>query len=264
MKPTAERRSCRSQARWTGVCPEGAHVRRRTGWSMKPLSSKKTIGLPRSAAPFLSAANPAFASGPWPRRPLLGPAARASGMSSPGRGAFSLRGPGDTPRETSWQRLRPPADRSKDRSDSRPLAVQPREFRPVAASASHSGGACGRDVAWLLRPPCLLSPQPDATALPKTLKHQGFPLLRRHPCPPATTAPRAAGELPIPLHFLSVSYLKIRMFTTPCSLAMQESIDRCNTVCCHTSVVAGVAVARRNTSTGYTPGSVIPGGNNVA
>ena len=61
MKPTAESRSCRSQARWTGVCPEGAQVRRRTGWSMKPLSSKKTMGLPLRAAPFLSAANPASA-----------------------------------------------------------------------------------------------------------------------------------------------------------------------------------------------------------
>ena len=80
MKPTAESRSCRSQARCVGVSPEGAHVRRRTGWSMKPLSSKKTIGLPLRWAPFLSAANPASAIAPWLvvgfAGPLLGLLAR--------------------------------------------------------------------------------------------------------------------------------------------------------------------------------------------
>ena len=58
----AERRSWRSQAFCTGVWPDGAHVRRRTGWSMKPLSSKKTRGVSVSRAPFLSAANPACAT----------------------------------------------------------------------------------------------------------------------------------------------------------------------------------------------------------
>ena len=64
MKPTAESRSCRSHARCVGVCPEGAHVRRHTGWSMNPLSSKKTMALRPQAAPFLSGANPASATAP--------------------------------------------------------------------------------------------------------------------------------------------------------------------------------------------------------
>jgi len=41
----AEMRSWRSQAFSTGVWPDGAQVRRRTGWSMKPLSSNKTRGV---------------------------------------------------------------------------------------------------------------------------------------------------------------------------------------------------------------------------
>jgi hypothetical protein len=38
-----ESRSCRSQLRWTGVCPRGAQVRRTSGCNMKPLSSTSTI-----------------------------------------------------------------------------------------------------------------------------------------------------------------------------------------------------------------------------
>ena len=87
-KLTAERRSCRSHARCIGVCPEGAQVRRRTGWSMNPLSSKKTIGLPRRRAPFLCEANPGSATAPIARRRLRGPVARASDTSSPTRGAL--------------------------------------------------------------------------------------------------------------------------------------------------------------------------------
>ena len=219
MSPAAESRSCRSQARCTGVCPRGAHVRRHTGWSMKPLSSKKTIGLRLRAAPFLSAASPASATAPWRHRSLPAPVARASDKSSPDRGAFFPRSRGDTPRGISWPRLRPPADRSRGRLGSRTSVVQPRESRRVDVSVSDSDGACGRDVVWLSRHPCLLSPQPDATALPKTGKRQGFPQPRQHPCLPGSTVLPAVGELPTPLRFLSVSYLNIRISTIHGSFA---------------------------------------------
>jgi len=224
MRPTADSRSCRSQARWTGVCPEGAQVRRRTGWSMKPLSSKKTIGLPQRLAPFLSAANPASATAPWPRRLLLGPVVRASGRSIPGRGAFSRRDPGDTPRGTSWRSPRLPDGRSKGRWGIPPSVARPRGSRSGAAFASRSNGACGQDVVWLVTPPGLLSPQPGATVSPKTPKHQRFPPPRRHRRPPAANALPAVGEPPMRLRFLSVSYLTIRMSTTLGSLALQGSI----------------------------------------
>jgi hypothetical protein len=155
MKPTAESRACRSQARWTGICPERAQVRRRTGWSMKPLSSKKTMGLPRSDAPFLSAAIHASAIASWPRRPLRVPVVRDSGKSTLSREAFAQRNPGDTVREIAWQRPRRSDDTSKNRWDIRPSVVRPGEFRQVGVSASHSDGACGRDVVWLSRHPCL-------------------------------------------------------------------------------------------------------------
>ena len=226
MRPTADSRSCRSQARWTGVCPEGAQVRRRTGWSMKPLSSKKTIGLPQRLAPFLSAANPASATAPWPRRLLLGPVVRASGRSIPGRGAFSRRDPGDTPRGTSWRSPRLPDGRSKGRWGIPPSVARPRGSRSGAAFASRSNGACGQDVVWLVTPPGLLSPQPGATVSPKTPKHQRFPPPRRHRRPPAANALPAVGEPPMRLRFLSVSYLTIRMSTTLGSLALQGSIVR--------------------------------------
>ena len=205
MKPTAESRSCRSQARCTGVCPEGAQVRRRTGWSMKPLSSKKTMGLPRLAAPFLSAANPAFAILPRPYRLLPWHAVRASGMSSPSRGVSSRHDPSDTLREIAWPPLRPRDDRSKGRFGIQLSLARPREFSTVVASASRSDGACDQDVVWQLTPRGLLSPQPDATVVLTIAKHQRFPLLRRCRCFPATTAPRAFDELAVRLRFLSVS-----------------------------------------------------------
>ncbi len=213
MRPTAESRSCRSQASWIGVCPEGAQVHRRTGWSMKPLSSKKTMGLPRRFAPFLSAANPASATAPPRPGPVRAPVVRASGRSSPGDGGSSPRDRGDTRRETSWPPLRPPGGRSKARSGTPPSAGRPRESLAVAASASGSDGAWGRDGVWLGKPPDLLSARPDAIVSPKTGKQQRFPRPRRHRPLPGGASLRGVGGPPIRLRFLSVSYHTVRMFT---------------------------------------------------
>jgi len=219
MKPIADNRSCRSQARWIGVCPEGDQVRRRTGWSMKPLSSKKTMGLPLAAAPFLFAANPTFATASWTRRRLRVPAARASGKSNPSCEASSRCNPGDTRREIFVQRPRQSADRSRSRCDTRPSVVRRVESRQVGVSASRSDEAFVRDVVWLSRHPCLLSPQPAAIVSPKTPKRQGFPQSRQSPCPPGSTVLPAVGEIPVPLRFLSVSYLNIRISIIHGSLA---------------------------------------------
>src|SRR6266699_3187987 len=48
----ADSRSCLSQAYWTGVWPRGAQVRRRVGWSKKPVSSEKTMLACHRAPPF--------------------------------------------------------------------------------------------------------------------------------------------------------------------------------------------------------------------
>lgn len=207
MRPTAESRSCRSQARCTGVCPEGAQVRRRTGWSMKPLSSKKTMGLPLRAAPFLSAANPAFAIVPRLYRLLPWHAVRASGMSSPSRGVSSQHDPGDTLREIAWPQLRPRGNRSKGRFGIQLSLALPRESSTVVASASRSNGACGQDVVWQLTPLGLLSPQPDATVALTIEKHQRSLPPRRRRCLPAVIARQASDELAVRLRFLSVSFL---------------------------------------------------------
>ena len=224
MRPTTLSRSCRSQASCSGVCPEGAQVRRRTGCSMKPLSSKKTMGVSLRFAPFLFAATPACATAEYPLRCALALVARASGVSSPSCGESSRREPGDTSHRTSWQSLRPPADRSKGRYGNRPCTVRPRESSPVAASVSRSGGASGRDAVWPSGPPSLLSPQPDAIALPRIRKQRRFGQPRRFSCLPAVIFPPADDEFPTRLRFLSVSYFTVRTYTTKCSLATQRSI----------------------------------------
>jgi len=220
MNPTADNRSCRSQARWIGVCPEGDHVRRRTGWSMKPLSSKKTIGLPLAAAPFLSAANPACANASWRRRPLRVPVARASDKSNPSCGASSRCSPGDTRRGIVVRRPRQFGDRSKSRFDNRPSVVRRGESRRVDVSASRSDAAFARDVVWISRRPSLLSPQPCAIGSAKSPKRQGFRESRRCLCPGESSPPRAIDESPTRLRFHSVSYSNIRISTIYCSLTM--------------------------------------------
>lgn len=50
--PITLSRSRRSHERCTGVQPSGAQVRRFTGWSMKPVSSRKTMLAPRRRAFF--------------------------------------------------------------------------------------------------------------------------------------------------------------------------------------------------------------------
>ena len=147
----AEMRSCRSQAFCIGVSPDGAQVRLRTGWSMKPLSSKKASGVSVSRAPFLFAANPAFATAAWHRRPTLALAARVSGWSSRDCEESSKRDTGGSEPETVW---RPPSrlpHRSKARCDSRPSEVLPKvifstfRFWEIIVHARISD----RDSAWI-------------------------------------------------------------------------------------------------------------------
>ena len=219
MKPTAESRSCRFHARCVGVCPDGAQVRRHTDWSMNPLSSEKTMGLPVRAALFLFGANPASATAPWLRRSPRGHAARASGMSIRNRGAGVRRNLDDTPRETAGQQRRQSDDTSTNRCDSRPFADRQVEFRGVDVSASRLGEACGRYVVWLSRHPSLLSPQPDAIDLGRIEKRQGFRGSRRCRCPGESFLPQSTDEPPTRLRFLSFSYNTIRISTHHSSLA---------------------------------------------
>ena len=201
----AERRSWRSQAFCTGVWPDGAHVRRRTGWSMKPLSSKKTRGVSVSRAPFLFAANPACANVRWHRRSPLSPAARVSDWSSQGRGESSRRGMDGSEPETAWQRLPRLAYRSKDRCGSQPFAVRLREISATSVFEQRSIGAWAPDAAWLLTPPCRHLSGLASNVLPKTWKPLQFPSLRRLSCPPAGVVQQADGEFPTRLRFLAFS-----------------------------------------------------------
>lgn len=220
MKPTAERRSCRSHARSTGVLPDGAHVRRRSGCSMKPLSSSKIIGLPLRSAPFLCGANPGFASARLRRRRHRVPATRASGTSNQGRAANGRRNRGDMLREIFSRPRRSLADKSKNPFDSRPFAVRPEEFPSVVVSAERSTAAAFRDVVRLSKPPGLLSPQPAANVSRNSKKRQNFPSLRRSSPPPAGAFPPASDELPVWSRFLSVSCNTVRMSTIYGSLKL--------------------------------------------
>ena len=124
ISPTTESRSWRSRASWIGVRPEGARVRRRTGWSKKPLSSKKTSVKRRRFAPFLSAATLLHATGGWPLRRVRVPAARASDSSSPSCGESSTRDRGRKGVGTSAVALfaRPEVDDQVSLGRSGPLA----------------------------------------------------------------------------------------------------------------------------------------------
>ena len=205
MMAIAERRSWRSQAFCTGVWPDGAHVRRRTGWSMKPLSSKKTRDVSDSRAPFLSAANRAFANVPVRRRPTLAPAVLASGLSSQGREESSRHGMDGSEPETAWQRLPQLAHKSKDRCGSRPSAAPRRGLSATSVFERRSIGAWDLDAAWLSTPPCRLSSGLASNVLPKTWKPLQFPSLRRLSCLPAGVVQQADGESPTRLRFLAFS-----------------------------------------------------------
>jgi len=213
MNPIAESRSCRSHARWTGVCPEGAQVRRRTGCSMKPLSSKKTTGLPWRRALFLSAANLLAASDSGRRRPPPGLVVRASGTTSPSRGASAPCSRGGSLPETSWLQLRRLVDRSKSRWHSRPLAARLRVFPRVDVSVWRLSEASVQDVVLPSMPPSLLPSQPFSTAWLTTAKPRDTRQLPPRSRRSKTSGRQAYAETPIPMRFLSFSYHDIRIST---------------------------------------------------
>ena len=224
----AERRSWRSQAYCSGVWPEGAQVRRRTGWSMKPLSSKKKTGLSLSRAPFLSAASLARANvvGPLRRIPWL--AARASGKSSSICGESSTRDTGDRKPEKFWRLSPPLVHRSKDRFCNRLVAVQPGGFSATAVFVSRRDGVWGQDEAWPSGHPSRLPSRSASIASQKRWKPLQSLRPRRFPCLPAGVVRQADGESPTRLRFRAFSCNTIRIATSYGSLARQRSI-RCST-----------------------------------
>ncbi len=201
----AEMRSWRSQAFCIGVWPDGAQVRLRTGWSMKPLSSKKARGVSVSRAPFLSAANLAFASVRWRRRPIPAPAARVSGWSSRDCEESSKRDTGGRQLVASWRSIPRHVNRSKGRCGSRPLSDPPKVTVPISVFSQRSNAEWGLDAAWLSMPLCRLSSGHASNASPKTRKLPQFSSHRRLSCLPAGVVPQADGEFPTRLRFLAFS-----------------------------------------------------------
>ena len=201
----ADMRSWRSQALCIGVWPDGAQVRLRTGWSMKPLSSKKARGVSVSRAPFLSAANPVFASVRWRRRPTPAPAARVSGWSSRDCEESSRRDTGGRKLAASCRSIPRHVNTSKGHCGSRPLSDPPEVTSPIFVFERRSNGAWGLDAAWLSKPPCRLSSRHASNASPKTRKLPQFSSHRRLSCLPAGVVPQADGEFPTRLRFLAFS-----------------------------------------------------------
>ena len=205
IRAIAESRSWRSQAYWIGVWPDGAQVRRQTGCSMKPLSSKKISGLRLRFAPFLFAAIRTRASARWPLRcvPVLD--ARVSDMSSEGCEESSIHAPDGIRRRMSWRSLRQRGDTSRGPFGSRPFVRLSVRYSTIFASASGLDAAGVHDEPWLSVPSILLSARPNANALPTTRKpRQSRPPLGRFGSPAATSLPEA-GVLPIRMRFLSFS-----------------------------------------------------------
>ena len=270
MKPTAESRSCRSQVRCTGVCPEGAQVRRRTGWSMKPLSSKKTMGLPRLAAPFLSAASPAFAIQPRRYRLLPWHVVRASGMSSPSRGVSSQHDPGDTSREIAWPQLRPRDRRSTGRFGIQLSLARPRESSTVVASASRSDGACDQDVVWQLTPRGLLfstarrhrrtddceAPTISATSSTSLSSNNNCPANIRRAC---SSAALPFGLIPVDTHVCQTLFIGYAGLNRT-SLALAVLIDQALKPLVEAVLALRVAATR---AAAHKPPGPITGGSRI-
>ena len=206
-----ERRSWRSQAYCSGVWPTGAQVRRRTGCSMKPLSSKKKMGLSDSRAPFLSAATRVRASVVGPLRRIPGRAARASGKSTSCGEESSRHGTGDRKPETFWRLSPPLVHRSKDRFCNRLLLVQPEGFSTTVVFVLRRDEVCGQDAACFSKHPIRRVPRSASTASPKRWKPRQSRRPRRFPCLPAGVVPLADGESPTRLRFLAFSYNTIRI-----------------------------------------------------
>jgi hypothetical protein len=206
-----ERRSWRSQVYCNGVSPTGDHVRRRTGWSMKPLSSRKNRGLSDSRAPFLFVATPVRATVVERFRRIPARAARVSGKSTSCRAEFSKRATGGRKPEMFWRWL-PPCDRmSKDRSCNRLVAVRLEGFPTTVASVSRRDEVEGQDAACFSMHPCHLVPRAASTASPKKWKPLQSRRPRRFPCLPAEVVPLADGESPTRLRFHAFSYNDIRI-----------------------------------------------------
>ena len=233
----ADRRSWRSQAYCSGVWPEGAQVRRRTGWSMKPLSSKKKMGVSLSRAPFLSVASLARANvvGPLRRIPLL--AARASDKSNSSRVESSRRDRGDRKPEKFWRSSPPHVRRSKARFCNRHVAARPEGFLTTVVFVLRRDEVWGRDGALPSGHPSRLSSRPASIALQKTWKPLQSPQPRRFPCLPAGVVPLADGESPTRLRFRAFSCTTIRINTAYGSLAGQKSIRRIGCVPAYTRLI---------------------------
>jgi hypothetical protein len=206
-----ERRSWRSQAYCTGVSPLGAHVRRRTGWSMKPLSSKKKTGLNELRAPFLSAAIRTRATIVGQLRRIPGRAARVSGKSTSGCGEFSRHETGDRKPETFWRLPPPRVHTSKVRSCSRLAVGHREEFPTTVAFVSHRDEAEDRNAACFSKPRFRLASWPASNVLPKRWTPLQSRRPRRYPCLPAEVVPQADGESPTRLRFHAFSCKNIRI-----------------------------------------------------
>ena len=205
IRAIAESRSWRSQLYWIGVWPDGAHVRRRTGCSMKPLSSEKISGLRSRFALFLFAATRVCASARWPLRcvPVLD--ARVSDMSNRVREESSIHAPNDIRRRMSWRLPPQHGDRSIGPFGSRPFVGLSARLSPIAASVSCSDVTGGHDEPWLSMPPILLSVRPDANAAPTTRKPRQSSLPLGPFGQPPTTSLLGVGGPPVRSSFLSFS-----------------------------------------------------------
>ena len=143
-----ERRSCLSQLYWIGVCPRGAQVRRTTGWSIKPLSSMKTMLRLSLWAFFEPEAIPPGASFQWPSH--LAPAlfSPASGNSNPSCVVCTRHNRGDTSPRRAVLSPEPLVPESTDQWQSLLLGDLSARLSSKFPSALASNGWSVSDVAW--------------------------------------------------------------------------------------------------------------------
>ena len=203
MAEMTERRSWRSQLYWMGVLPVGAHVRRRTSCSIKPLSSEKTMLHPCRSVffytrpiAFSSTSNGLFVAFVGPTFWFLATEAQRTQQVPDVVGMIS---------HPKARLLQPPADRSTDLWKSLPQVALLEGFSVTPFSAGSTDGTDAPDEASLSRHLLHFFSGLLSNGAPRMVKPPPAQPLRKYSCLATGALLQFAAELPILLRFLSVS-----------------------------------------------------------
>jgi hypothetical protein len=152
--------------------------------------------------PFLFAANRDESIAPQPRRFARAPGVAASGTTNPTSSASAKRGCRRTSPRSVVRSLRPPVDRSINRSRSQPSRLLVRESALHADIAPPSAATAAPDSAWPQVPRAPLCRVAASIDLRYSRMHSPAARLPRATYLEVTGYPQSVASPPIPLHCL--------------------------------------------------------------